>query len=88
MSQLAEGRSSGHKVGLAVQLHQGSDSVSGVDIGLDQALLCLPAQVLLGRCQPLPAENLHCLVQIPVRLLQSLLAVKDSSTGPLAQFFH
>src|SRR5205823_5697815 len=59
-----------------------------MDVGVDETLGCLAARALAERGKtPLP-EDLLCLVQVPVGVLQGLLAVHHPRPGDVPKPLH
>src|SRR5512132_160229 len=78
----------GDEVRLAVDLHHRTDGVVEVDVGLDEPLVRRATRPTGGGREPLRPQDLLCLVEIAVRLLERLLALHHAGPGAITELLH
>src|SRR3990172_3962829 len=85
LDQLAEFVGVGHEIGLAIYLHQHTDRVVEVDVGVDQALVGAAARALGHACETLLTKDLGGALDVAVGFDQRTLAVHHPGAGGVAQ---
>src|SRR5512132_1565184 len=78
----------GDEVRLAVDLHHRTDGVVEVDVGLDEPLVRRATRPTGGGREPLRPQDLLCLVEIAVRLLERLLALHHAGARAITELLH